>query len=53
MWRKSSYVIAALAGVTILASMPAKADTVADFYAGKTVEMPGLGQHFRLPSQSN
>lgn len=22
-------------------------------YAGKTVEMPGLGQHFRLPSQSN
>lgn len=39
MWRKSSYVIAALAGVTILAAMPAKADTVADFYAGKTVEM--------------
>jgi lysine 2,3-aminomutase len=22
-------------------------------YAGKTVEMPGLGQHFSLPSQSN
>ena len=22
-------------------------------YAGRTVEMPGLGQEFRVPSQSN